>query len=177
MTRLATRMALVPMLVAGLLASCCAFAVSEASAAKAGPALSKCGKFKKKAQKQRCLKQNKANRIAFNQIKNSKFVGQRGDGEYVDSRYCANGKFESRLTSSTYGTGVSTGKRWVVKDARVKRGGKWINAFLSGSDGYEIALQRRGSQWKYAVASLGRILYPGDVEKTNAAKECATLQV
>ena len=176
MTRLAVRIAPLPILVAGLLAALCAFAVSEAAAG-AGPMTVKCGKFKKQAQKKRCLKQNKANRIAFNQIKNSKFVGERGDGEYIEATYCANGKFESRATDSTYGTGISTGKRWVIKNARVKQGGKWINAFLSGTEGYEIALQRRGNQWKYGVASLGRILYPGDVERTNAAKDCATLKV
>jgi hypothetical protein len=143
----------------------------------AGPTTVKCGKFKKKAQKKRCQKNNKANRIAFNQIKNSRFVGVRGDGEEIDAVYCANGKFESRATDSTYGTGVSTGKWWTIKDARVKQGGKWINAFLRGTEGYEIALQRRGKQWLFGVASLGRILEPGEMEKTNAAKDCASLEV
>ena len=178
MTHPVGRKAALPILVTGLLAALSFLVGSEAVAAKgAGPEVAKCGKFKKQAQKKRCLKQNQANRVAYNQIKNSRFVGVRGDGEGIEDIYCANGKFESRATSSTYGTGVSTGRKWTIKDARVKRGGKWIDAFLSGSDGYEVALQRRGDQWKFGVASLGRILYPGDVEKTNAAKDCATLEV
>ena len=143
----------------------------------AGPAAANCGKFKKKAQKKRCQKQNKANRIAFNQISDSQFVGARGDGEEVEDTYCANGKFEARATDSTYGTGVSTGRQWTIVDATVKRGGKWIDAFLKGTGGYEIALQRRGAQWKYGIASLGRILEPGNVEKTDATRACATLEV
>jgi hypothetical protein len=46
-----------------------------------------------------------------------------------------------------------------------------------GPDGFEIAIQRRGTTWKVGVASLGRILYPGVMEKTDAAVACATLEV
>ena len=53
-------------------------------------------------------------------------------------------------------------------DIQYQQGGKWIDAFVKGPDGFEIALQRRGTRWRFGVASLGRILYPGDVEKTNA---------
>lgn len=172
MRQQAKRIVVVPMLAIGLLV---AGTTGEALAAKAGPATKKCGSFKQKAAKQSCLKQNQANRLAFNQIKNSRFVGARGDGEEISDVYCANGKFESRSTGS-YGTGVSTGRSWVIKDAVVRQNGKWIDAFLK-SGSYEIALQRRGAQWKYGVASLGRILDPGDVTKTNAAGECATLAV
>jgi len=163
---------------APILAICLLFAglAGSAVAAKAGPVVKSCGAIKQKAAKQRCLKENAANRIAFNQIKDSKFVGTRGDGEYVEETFCANGKYESR-TSGSYGTGVSTGKLWKVDDAVVKQGGKWINAFVLGPDGFEIALQRRGTTWKVGVASLGRILYPGVVEKTNAAADCAKLEV
>jgi hypothetical protein len=165
-------------------AALCAAAIAAAllalptalAGAAAGPQTAKCGKLAKRAAKQRCLAQNKANRIAFNQIKNSAFVGARGDGAGVEDVYCANGKFESR-SSDSYGTGVSSGRSWKVVDAKVKQGGKWIDAFVKGSDGFEIALQRRGTQWRYGVASLGRILYPGDVEKTNAAAACRTLDV
>lgn len=178
MTRLAGRIAPLPTLVAGLMAALCTFAVSEADAAKAGPAVTKCGKLKKQAQKRACLEQNQANRLAFNQIKNSKFVGQRGDGEYVEDIYCANGKFESRSTSSSYGTGVSTGRRWKIDDAVVRQGGMWINAILKGPEGFEIGLQRRGTEWLYGITrSFGEIEQAGPVEKTNAAGDCATLQV
>jgi len=173
MKKAARQLALVPMLALGLLGA--AFA-GEAGAAKAGPVVKSCGALKQKAAKQRCLKENAANRVAFNQIKDSKFVGERGDGEYLEETYCANGKYESR-SSGSYGTGISTGALWKVDDAVVKQGGKWIDAFVLGPDGFEIAIQRRGTIWRVGVASLGRILYPGVMEKTNAAAECATLEV
>ena len=163
------RLAAAPILAICLLASALA---GEAFAAKAGPVVKSCGAFKQKAAKQRCLKENAANRAAFNQIKDSRFVGTRGDGEEVDSVFCANGKYESRVDN-----GISNGALWKVDDAVVKQGGKWINAFVLGPDGFEIALQRRGSVWKLGVASLGRILYPGVMTKTNAASDCATLAV
>lgn len=86
-----------------------------AAAVPAGPAVAKCGKLAKPA-KQSCLKQNAANRAAFNQIKDSKFVGTRGDGEGIESVYCANGKYESR-TSGSSGTGISKGVRWQIEEA------------------------------------------------------------
>ena len=146
---------------------------AKASAARpaAGPRLAKCGKRRTRAAKRACRKQNKANRIAFNQIKDSKFVGERGDGEAVDNFYCGNGRWESRLTGR-YGTGISTGRRWWIKDAVVRRGGKWIDAFLGGTGGYEVALQRRGTQWRYGIASFDRILEPGDVTRSSAAADC-----
>lgn len=163
---------------APILAVCLLFAglTGLASAAKAGPVVKSCGAFKQKAAKQRCLKENAANRAAFNQIKDSKFVGERGDGEYLEDTFCANGKYESRSSGSS-GTGISTGALWKVDDAVVRQGGKWINAFVLGPDGFEIAIQRRGATWKIGVASLGRILYPGVMEKTSATTECATLEV
>jgi hypothetical protein len=174
MRQKAKRIVAVPMLAVALLA---AGTGGEAIAAKAGPVTAKCGKFKQKAAKQGCLKQNQANRIAFNQIKNSRFVGTRGDGQAVDSVYCANGKFESRISDS-YGTGVSTGRSWKIDEATVRQGGKWINAILRGQDGFEIGLQRRGVEWKYGISrSFGEIENAGAVEKTNAADECATLEV
>lgn len=163
------RLALVPILAIALFASALG---GTAMAAKAGPVVKSCGAFKQKAAKQRCLKENAANRAAFNQIKDSRFTGTRGDGESVDEIFCANGKYESRV-----GNGISSGALWKVDDAVVKQGGKWINAFVLGPDGFEIALQRRGTVWKLGVASLGRILYPGVVTKTKAASDCATLVV
>lgn len=165
---------------APILALCLLFAAAlpgASFAAKAGPVVKSCGGLKSKTAKQRCLTQNAANRVAFNQIKDSSFVGTRGDGAGVDSVYCANGKFESR-TSDSYGTGVSTGRSWKIDEAVVRQGGKWINAILEGADGYEIGLQRRGSQWKYGVSrSFGEIEDAGPVTKTNAAAECASLEV
>jgi len=142
----------------------------------AGPKIARCEKLKKKAAKRRCRKQNKANRIAFNQIKNSKFVGTRGDGLGVEETFCANGKLES-IDQGPEGTGRSTARRWWVKDAKVRKGGKWINAVVASTEGFEVGYQKRGKQWWVVIASLGRYLEPGKVTKTNAAKECRTLEV
>ena len=60
----------------------------------------------------------KAKRIAYNQIKDHTFTGVRGDGAEVVETYCANGKYESSVTDS-YGTGISKGKSWKVADATV----------------------------------------------------------
>lgn len=153
----------------GLLASAC-LALSAGARAAAGPEVRKCSG----AAKARCVEQNKANRIAFNQIKNSRFVGFRGDGEGVEDIYCASGKFESR-SAGAYGVGISKGSSWRIVDATVRQGGKHIDAFLKGQGGFEIALTRRGEQWQFGIASLGRILEPGDVVKTDAGAECAAL--
>jgi len=178
----------IPLLVA-VFATALAAAAPAAAKPAAGPALARCGKLKRgigrmaPAQKRKalrrfraCLKQNEANRIAFNQIKDSRFAGLRGDGAEVDDTYCANGKFESRISGSGFiGTAVATGTRWWVKGATVRQGGSWIDAFVGAPEGFEIALLRRGSQWQYGVASLGRILEPGDVEKSDAKAACRSL--
>lgn len=162
-------------------------ATPAAMAAPAGPQLAKCGKHKQglgkkgRAQKRKalrrfrlCLKQNKANRIAFNQIKDSNFLGERGDGQEVDWTFCSNGKWTSRVTSRS-GSGVSDGRWWRIKAAVVRRGGKWIDAFVAGEGGYEVALRRRDAQWQVGISSFDRIDQPGDATKSNARAECATL--
>jgi hypothetical protein len=144
-------------------------AVVPAALAKpaAGPEVIDCAKAQKKAA---CLKQNKANQIAFDQIKDSTFVGTRGDGESVEATFCANGKFEDNV-----GGGISTGSRWQIVDAIVTQGGKSIKAFVEGTGGFEIALLKQGAQWKFGVASLGRVLYPGNVTRSSGAATCKTL--
>jgi len=136
-------------------------AVAPAALAKpaAGPEVIDCAK----AQKAACVKQNKANRIAFDQIKDSTFVGTRGDGESVEATFCADGRYEDNV-----GGGISIGPRWQVFDAVVTQGGKSIKAFVKGTGGFEIALLKQGSQWKIGVASLGRVLYPGNVTRSRA---------
>lgn len=142
------------------------------------PQIAKCGKFKSKNKPRfrACKNQNKANRIAFNQIKNSAFDGFRGDGEEADLVFCANGKFETRLTDSS-GTGTVSDKRWWVTNARVRNRGRWINAFVGAPGGFEIGLQRRGKQWKFGIASFDKIVEAGGVDRTNAVRECRTLEV
>jgi hypothetical protein len=116
----------------------------------------------------------KANRIAYNQIKDRTFTGVRGDGSEVVETYCADGKFESRVTDRE-GTGISKGKSWRVADATVKQGGKSITAFVKGTGGYETAILKRGTQWKIGIASLGRVLEPGNVTRTDGKSACAAM--
>lgn len=116
----------------------------------------------------------KAKRIAYNQIKDHTFAGVRGDGAEVVETYCANGKYESSVTDS-YGTGISKGKSWKVADASVTQGGKSITAFVKGTGGFEIAIVKRGAQWKIGIASLGRVLEPGNVTRTDAKSACAAM--
>ena len=99
----------------------------------------------------------------------------RGDGQEVEETFCANGKFESRASDSTYGTGIFKGSSWKVVDAVVSQGGKSITAFIQGGDGFEVALVKQGPQWKVGVASLGRVLYPGRATRTSATATCAAL--
>lgn len=179
-----TRAAVVVALAATL---CIVLAPVAGAAPAAGPGLAKCGKLKRgfgklnRVQKRRvlrrvrvCLRQNRANRIAFNQIKNGHFVGVRGDGMGVDHTFCANGRYETR-TSSRSGTGVSTGRRWRVTNALVRNRGRWINAIVRGQGGLEIGIARRGAQWQVGISSFDRVTDPGDVDRSNAARECAAL--
>lgn len=158
-----------------------------AMAAPAGPQLAKCGKHKqglgKKsgAQKRKalrrfrlCLKQNKANRIAFNQIKDANFLGERGDGQEVDWTFCSNGKWTSRVTSRS-GSGVSDGRWWRISSAIVRKGGRWIDAIVRGDGGYTVALRRRGAQWQVGISSFDRVTEPGDAVRSDARAECAAL--
>lgn len=171
MTKVAKRLVLVPTMVVGAMVT----AYSGTAIAAAGPEVLQCGGLKKAAKKVACIKTNKANRLAFNQIKNSKFVGVRGDGEELEETYCANGKYESR-TTGYYGTGVSTGVDWTVGGAVVRQGGKWIDAFVRDEDeGFEIGVQRRGSVWKIGIARFDSIEDAGVAQRTNATAACASL--
>jgi len=151
---------------AGLLTLVAVPTAQAAGPAAAGPEVLKCTARNKAA----CVKQNQANRIAFGQIKDSTFVGTRGDGMAVEETYCANGRYASNVDG-----GISTGARWRVGDAVVKQGGKWIVAFVKGTGGYETALVKQGPQWKVGVASLGRVLDPGNVTRSDATDTCRTL--
>jgi len=47
----------------------------------------------------------------------------------------------------------------------VTQGGKSITAFVKGTGGFEVAIVKRGAQWKIGIASLGRVLEPGNVKR------------
>jgi hypothetical protein len=150
-----------------------------------------CAKFKKKmkktkgkAGKQRLkyrFKQCKADRKVYNQVKDSRFVGFREDGEPVDIILCANGKFADDLDSQ-YGQVYTKG--WRITDAKVR--GKNFTAVYEALEGtakvgnteqIQIftragSLARKNGQWQSGTSDLGLL---GDVTRTSAKKECRKL--
>ncbi len=153
-----------------------------------------CAKFKKqvkkansKAKKQRLkrkFKQCKKNRKVYNQVKNSRFVGAREDGEPVDLIFCANGKVVDDPGSpfeQVYRKG------WRITDAKV-RGKNFTatyEAFISKSkigntNQFQIAtragsLAKKKGKWQSGTESFGVPDNLGDVKKTNAKKQCSKL--
>ncbi len=176
-----------------------AIALTGTLAAGAGQAEAKfkqtgCAKFKKKMKKangkakkqkmKRKFKQCKKNRKVYNQVKNSRFVGARSDGEPVDLIFCANGKL-----ADDYGSQFEQiyRKGWRITDAKV-RGKNFTatyEAFISkskvGSTGLTQIATRAGSlakkkgKWQSGTESFGVPDNLGDVKRTNAKKECRKL--
>lgn len=141
------------------------------------PGCAKFAKQKRKAkngdQKRRAkskLKQCRANAKVYNQVKNSRYVGARSDGEPVDLIFCANGKFADDLGSSIERI---YGKGWRITDARVK--GKNFTAVheVPEKGGFRIgSLVRRNGKWQSGSENSGESDLLGDVTRTNATKEC-----
>ncbi len=153
-----------------------------------------CAKFKKKMKKakgktakkrlKQKLKQCRANRKVYNQVKNSRFTGARSDGEPVDLIFCANGKLADD-PDSQFGTVYRKG--WRITDARVR--GKNFTAVyealiskskVGSTNQVQIAartgsLVRKKGKWQSGSESFGRPDLLGDVKKTNAKKECRGL--
>jgi hypothetical protein len=144
-----------------------------------------CAKFKKKVRKanskakkkraKRQLKQCKADRKVYNQVKDSRFVGNRSDGEPVDIILCANGKFVDDYDSSFEDV---YRKGWRITDARVK--GKNFTATyeaLIGRTSNQVStragsLIRKNGSWQSGAESFGKPYLEGDVKKTDATKIC-----
>lgn len=145
------------------------------------PGCAKFAKQKKKAKngakKQRAkskLKQCKANRKVYNQVKDSRFVGAREDGEPVDIILCANGKFADDLDSQF---GQIYKKGWRITDARVK-GKNFTAAYFAKIDatgGRVGSLVRKNGKWQSGTEDFGVPDDLGDVTKTSAKKECRKL--
>lgn len=144
-----------------------------------------CAKFKKKvskanskAKKKRAklqLKQCKANRKVYNQVKDSRFVGARSDGEPVDIILCANGKFVDDYDSAFEDI---YRKGWRITDARVK-GKNFTAAYeaLIEKTSSQVStragsLLRRNGNWQSGAESFGEPYLEGDVKKTDATKIC-----
>lgn len=141
-----------------------------AHAARTGPQIARCARLRGSSLR-RCQAQNAANRALFSQLKNSRLVGTRGDGEAVDWLFCASGRYELRTGSGS--VGVSRGTSWSVADATARNRGRWLEGVVEAPGGLEVGVLRRGARWQVAVVSLGRMLYPGDVQKTGAGAACA----
>lgn len=90
-----------------------------------------------------------ANRIVAKQLEDRRLVGARGDGAGVDWLFCANGRYESAVTSDG-STGVSKGRGWKVVDARVKQDGRWFEATVEDGS-WSVAVGRHGARWLAAV--------------------------
>lgn len=163
--RLATAGALVLLAAATPLA----VAPSAGAAAAAAPQTVRCTRLNGSA-KRRCRAQNAANTALFTQLKNSRLVGTRGDGEAVDWLFCANGRYELRTGSGS--VGVSRGTRWTVEGTTARQGNRWLEGVVTAPGGLEVGVLRRGAQWQVAIASLGRMLSPGNVQKTPAGAAC-----
>lgn len=142
-----------------------------------------CGKFQKKVNNstgakkraaKRNLKQCKANRQVYNQVRNSHFVGTRADGIEIDTIYCGNGKWQDDVaTNGRIGT-----SGWRIVDAKVKKGGKrftaTVEAWIPGGR-FVQGVIRNGAQWQVGYEFAGEVKSPGNVEKTNASPACAAL--
>jgi hypothetical protein len=153
-----------------------------------------CAKFKKKIKKakskaakkklKRKFRQCRANRTVYNQVKNSRFVGAREDGEPVDLIFCANGKMADDLDSPF---GEVYRKGWRITDARIR--GKNFTAVyealiskskVGSTQQVQIAtragsLAKKRGKWQSGTESFGRPDLLGDVTKTSAKKECRKL--
>lgn len=150
---------------------------ASTSAAKHPRALIKnCAPFKKKAAKRACKKQNQARIQAAKQISGYAFVGTRGDGESVDWRQCANGRW-LHYTTGAYGRSISDGRNWRVTHAVVRKKGKWFDATVTGpvpGGKSEVGISRRGKKFQVAIVSFGTNFGShGDVVRAKIAnKDC-----
>lgn len=106
-------------------------------------------------------------RKATKMIKDGHYVGLRGDGESIDAYYCANGKFYSNT-----GGGISEGKGWKVKKATFGKNGL---VAIVGKGSFSVAIAKKGKQWQFGYEFGGDAAALGDVERTDAKKDCKTL--
>lgn len=142
-----------------------------------------CGKYKKQVRKssgakkraaKRNLKQCKADRLVYRQVRNFRFTGVRADGVDVDILYCANGKWQDDVADG----GVVGTRGWRVVDAKVRRKGAGFSAVVEAwvPGGTRVqGLIRNGDGWQVGYESGGEVQSPGDAERTSARAACAAL--
>ncbi len=149
-----------------------------------------CAKFAKQVRKAKSgnqklraksnLKQCKANRKAYSQVKNSRFVGFRSDGEPIDLIFCANGRVAEDIDSEF---GEVYKKGWRITGARFR--GKNFTAIyeaLISQTKTQVStragsLAKKNGKWQSGIGSA-TFTEPdrlGDVTKTNAKKECSKI--
>jgi len=142
-----------------------------------------CGKFQKqvnnttgvkKRAAKRKLKQCKANRQVYTQVRDSHFYGYRADDVKIDTIYCGNGKWQDDVDED----GEVHTQGWRIVDAKVRNGGRnltaTVEAWIPGGKHVQ-GLIRDGDQWQVGYEFGGRIFSPGDVEKRNVKATCASL--
>lgn len=103
-----------------------------------------------------CRKQNRARKIVARQVAGYALVGTRGDGESVDWRHCANGRW-LHYTDGSYGRAISDGRSWRISHAIVRQGGKWFDAVLTQplkGGKMSVGIARRGKQFQVAIVSF-----------------------
>lgn len=146
---------------------------ASSEAAAFGPQLRKCGALKGAA-KAACKKQNGATRTVFNQIKDARFTGTHFGGTAIDALFCANGKWQIKVTLSE--TLTFSGKRWTLTEANVGR--RYIGGLATGPSNNiftRVGLSKRNGKWFLSNRNPSEQAPPAT--RVAAAEECATLQV
>jgi hypothetical protein len=141
-----------------------------------GPPQKSCKKLSGPA-KTSCQRSNQAARMAFDAIKDARFVGQHPHGAAIDATFCASGAWKVDVVVG--GTPLSfSGPRWRLTDAsRRSPKSSWISALATGPSRNiftRIGLQRRGKTWVLSTRNNWTTPAPA-AERTSAKDACAAL--
>jgi hypothetical protein len=169
-------------------------AVTDASSRKAPTRYTQpsCGALKAKAKSKKGSRDSRRratlgyeecrdNRKAYDQIRDSYFVGTRADGVAIDTLYCSNGKVRDDV--STAGARTFT-KGWRVVGAKFAANGKDFTAVAETLESvtsrqvstFVLAFAWTDGRWQVGYAdSNDEPGSPGDVVRTSAREACATL--
>ncbi len=151
-----------------------------------------CGKLQAKAKSKKGSKDSRRfakfkykecrdNRSAYNQIRDSHFVGVRADGVAVNTIYCSNGKVQDDV-STAYAQTYTKG--WRVVSAKFAKNGKDFTAAAEALEGvstrqistFKLAFAKTKGQWQVGYADLNdEPRNNGDVVKTSAKAACSKL--
>ncbi len=151
-----------------------------------------CGKLKAKAKSKKGSKDSRRlakfkyeecrdNRNAYNQIRDSHFVGVRSDGVEIDTIYCSNGKVQDDV-STTHAQTYTKG--WRVVGATFARNGKDFTAAAEALESvstrqistFKLAFAKTRGQWQVGYADTNNEpRNNGDVVKTSAKAACSKL--